>query len=77
MNIDLTKYTFGIMNKSNIFTELCEVSYDKKLYYYDPRDDDVWPVERLVREIHGKNAKVEDHLYFQDGTDIVWKRFVM
>ena len=75
----MDKGTFGIMNQSNIFTELREVSYDnidKKLYYYDPRDDDVWPVERLVREIRGKNAKVEDHLYFKDGTDGVWKRFV-
>jgi hypothetical protein len=76
----MEKGTFAILNQSNIFIELHEVSYDniyRTLYYYDPRDDDVWPVNRLVREIHGKNANVEDHLYFKDRTDGVWKRFVM
>lgn len=76
MNMDLTNHTFAILNQSNIFIELHEVSYDKKLYYYDPRDDDIWQVERIVREIHGKNANVEDHLYFQDGTDGGWKRWI-
>ena len=74
--MDFTNYTFGIMNRSNIFVELREVSYDKKLYYYDPRDDDYWPVEKFVREIHGKDAKVEDHLYIKDVSD-GWKRFTM
>lgn len=77
MDMDLTNHTFAILNQSNIFIELREVSYDGKLYYYDPRDDDTWPVERFIREIHGRNAKVEDHLYFKDGTDGVWKRFAM
>jgi hypothetical protein len=77
--MDFTNYTFGIMNRSNIFAELREVSYynaDGKLYYYDPRDDDYWPVEKFVREIHGKYAKVEDHLYIKDVSD-GWKRFAM
>jgi hypothetical protein len=70
-------YTIGIMNQSNIFIELREVSYDEtdgKLYYYDPRDDDIWPVDRFVRQIHGQNAKMEDHLYFKysDGTCTKW-----
>jgi hypothetical protein len=62
-------YTFCVMNRSNIFVELREVSYDKntgKLYYYDPRDDDVWPIERFIRELHGKDAKIEDYLYVKD-----------
>ena len=75
--MDLTNHTFAILNQSNIFIELREVSYDGNLYYYDPRDDDIWTVERFVREIHGKNAKIEDHLYYADGTGDGWKRFVM
>lgn len=77
MDMDVSAYKFGIMNRSNIFIELREVSYYnlyRKLYYYDPRDDDIWPVEKFVREIHGKDAKVEDHLYIKDGTDGEWKR---
>lgn len=77
----IDKYSFCVMNQSDIFIELREVSYDKtdgKLYYYDPRDDDTWPVERFVQKIHGKNAKVEDHLYikYKDGTDDTWKRWI-
>ena len=49
---------------------------DGKLYYYDPRDDDYWTVERFVRQIHGQNSKVEDHLYVKDGTDDTWKRWI-
>ncbi len=59
------------MNRSNIFVELLDVSYDNitgKLYYYDPRDDDIWPIERFVRELHGKDARIEDYLYVKDVT---------
>jgi hypothetical protein len=77
MDMDLTNHTFAILNQSNIFIELREVSYDGNLYYYDPRDDDIWPVERFVRELHGQTAKIEDHLYYADGTDGKWNRFVM
>jgi hypothetical protein len=78
--MDISKYTFCVMNQSDIFIELREVSYDKtdgKLYYYDPRDDDTWPVERFIRQLHGKDAKIQDYLYFKDGTYGVWKRFAM
>jgi hypothetical protein len=57
------------MKQSDIFIELREVSYDKtdgKLYYYDPRDDDIWTVERFIRQLHGKDAKIEDYLYVKD-----------
>ena len=64
--MDISKYTFSVMKQSDIFIELREVSYDKKLYYYDPRDDDIWPVERFIRELHGKDAKIEDYLYVKD-----------
>ena len=74
--MDLTNHTFAILNQSHIFIELREVSYDKKLYYYDPRDDDIWLVERFVREIHGRTAKIEDYLYFKDGTSDRWKRWI-
>jgi len=69
--MDVSKFEFAIMKSPNIFIELREVSYDGKLYYYDPRDDDIWPVERFVREIHGQNAKIEDYLYYKptDGSD--------
>ena len=74
--MDFTNHTFAILNQSNIFIELREVTMDGKLYYYDLRDDDYWTVERFVRQIHGQNAKVEDHLYVKDGTDDTWKRWI-
>jgi hypothetical protein len=67
--MDISKYTFCVMKQPDIFIELREVSYDKntgKLYYYDPRDDDIWPVERFIRELHGKDAKIENYLYVKD-----------
>lgn len=64
--MDISKYTFCVMKQSDIFIELREVSYDGKLYYYDPRDDDIWPVERFIRQLHGKDAKIEDYLYVKD-----------
>ena len=75
--MDLTNHTFAILNQSHIFIELHEVSYDGNLYYYDPRDDDIWTVAKFVREIHGRTAKIEDYLYYKDGTaGDGWKRWI-
>ena len=58
--------SFGILNEFNTFIMLYDLTYDEKdgrMYYYDPRDDDVWPLDRFIREIHGKDGSWTDHLY--------------
>ena len=58
--------SFGILNEFRTFIMLYDLAYDEKdgnMYYYDPRDDDIWPLNRFIREIHGKDGSWTDHLY--------------
>jgi len=60
---------FSILNSNGIFENIPELSTgdNGRLYYYDSRDDDVWPIEHRLRQIHGKDVNWIHHLYFTDG----------
>lgn len=60
---------FSILYSNGYFENVAELSTGDKgqIYYYDSRDDDIWPIERRLKEIHGKDVKWIDHLYFTDG----------
>ena len=37
------------------------------VYYYDSRDDDVWPIEHRLNQIYEEHVNWIDYLYFTDG----------
>jgi len=64
--------TFVILSKNNIFQYIEGIYYDEidvRLQYYDPRDDDVWTVDRFVKEVQGTDRGWFDCLYFILGND--------
>jgi hypothetical protein len=60
---------FSIINSNGYFEHVPELSTGGKgeVYYYDSRDDDVWPIEHRLKQIHGEDVNWTDHLYFTDG----------
>jgi hypothetical protein len=60
---------FSIINQNGYFEHVPELSTGDKadVYYYDSRDDDVWPIEHRLKQIHGEDVDWIDHLYFTDG----------
>ena len=74
---------FGILTNTDTFVMLYEVSYDEtdgQLYYYDPRDDDIWPVDRLIQELHGTYSAWTDCVYFinknKNDTQVLFKDYI-
>lgn len=37
------------------------------VYYYDSRDDDIWPIEHRLGQIYEERVDWTDILYFTDG----------
>lgn len=74
-------HTFGILSNTNTFVMLYDVSYDEtdgQLYYYDPRDDDIWPVVRFINELHGTYSAWTDCVYFihENETQVLFKDYI-
>ena len=71
---------FGILTNTDTFVMLYDVSYDEvdgQLYYYDPRDDDVWPVDRLIQELHGTYSAWTDCVYFiKNEIQVLFKDYI-
>ena len=65
---------FSIIHPNGHFEHVPELSTgdascgDKAyVYYYDSRDDDVWPIEHRLRQIYKEDVNWIDYLYFTDG----------
>jgi hypothetical protein len=74
---------FGILTNTDTFVMLYDASYDEtdgQLYYYDPRDDDIWTVERLINELHGTYSAWTDCVYFinknENETQVLFKAYI-
>jgi len=72
---------FGILSNTNTFVMLYDVSYDEtdgQLYYYDPRDDDIWPVVRFINELRGIYSAWTDCVYFihENETQVLFKDYI-
>lgn len=60
---------FSIIHPDGTFEHVPELSTGDKadIYYYDSRDDDVWPIEHRLEQIYEEHVDWIDYLYFTDG----------
>jgi hypothetical protein len=65
---------FSIIHPDGHFEHVPELSTGDKsagdkayVYYYDSRDDDIWPIEHRLGQIYEERVDWTDILYFTDG----------
>jgi hypothetical protein len=60
---------FSIIRPDGTFEHVTDLSTGDKadVYYYDSRDDDIWPIEHRLEQIYEEHGDWIDYLYFTDG----------
>lgn len=60
---------FSIIHPDGTFEHVPELSTGDKadVYYYDSRDDDIWPIEHRLEQIYEEHVDWIEYLYFTDG----------
>ena len=60
---------FSIIHPDGHFEHVPELSTGNNayVYYYDSRDDDIWPIEHRLEQIYEEHVNWIDYLYFTDG----------
>ena len=59
---------FSIIHPDGTFEHVPELSTGDKadVYYYDSRDDDIWPIEHRLEQIYEEHVDWIEYLYFTD-----------
>ena len=65
---------FSIIHPDGTFEHVPELSTGDKsisdkadVYYYDSRDDDIWPIEHRLEQIYEEHVDWIEYLYITDG----------